>query len=151
MSNVGTQQQSCVGGSGAIQLTALTKPRTNIEELTITRYLDVPFGEIQLSKVTADAFALVPVVNTVLKPAPILPDWYPIPAYAVTNPIFIDTDGDHEYKGPLSPPDFCSRPCASASDCGVGQVCLKDTGSGICGFNIPDDCDFRIPWPPVGN
>ena len=145
MSNVGTQQQSCVGGSGAIQLTALTKPRTNIEELTIARYLDVPFGEIQLSKVTSDAFALVPVVNTVFKPAPLLPDWYPIPAYAVTNPIFIDTNKDGEYNAPLPPPDFCSRPCNDANDCASGQVCLMDTK--VCGFNIPDDCDFRTPWP----
>ena len=39
-----------------------------------SRLTVVPFGEIQLSKVTSDAFALVPVVNAVFKPAPILPE-----------------------------------------------------------------------------
>ena len=109
--------------------------------------LDVAFGEIQLSRVTADAFALVPVVNTVFKPSPILPDWYPIPAYAVTNPIFLDIKSDGKYDAPLPPPDFCSRPCTAASDCATGQVCLDDRQ--VCGFNIIDDCDFRAPWLPV--
>jgi hypothetical protein len=110
--------------------------------------LDVPFGEIQLSKVTADAFALVPIINAVFKPSPILPDWYPIPAYAVTNPIFLDTKGDGKYDAPLPPPDFCSRPCASSSDCPDGQICLPDEK--VCGFNIKATCNYRIQWLPAG-
>ena len=77
----------------------------------------------------------------------LLPDWFPIPAYAVTNPIFIDTKGDGQYDAPLPPPDFCSRECQDANDCASGQVCLAGTEPKVCGFNIPDDCDFRIPWP----
>lgn len=114
--------------------------------------LDVPFGEIQLSKVTADAFALVPIVNTVFKPSPTLPDWYPIPAYAVTNPIFLDTQGDGKYDAPLPPPDFCSRSCTEegqSSDCPGGQICLPDLR--VCGLRISAECSHRLPWIAAGH
>jgi hypothetical protein len=111
--------------------------------------LDISFGEIQLSKITADAFALVPVINTVFKPSPLLPDFHPIPAYAVTNPIFLDTGGDGRYDAPLPAPDFCSRPCASSEDCPEGQQCLTDAK--VCGFNIAPTCDHRLPWLPAGH
>lgn len=119
------------------------------ENLMAKVALDVPFGEIQLSKVTADAFALVPVINNLFKASPSLPDWYPIPAYAVTNPIFLDTGGDGQYDAPLPQPDFCSRPCQDAADCAEGQICLSDLK--VCGFNIGEECSHRIPWVSAGD
>jgi hypothetical protein len=110
--------------------------------------VDVPFGEIQLAKVTADAFALIPVVNSLFTPVPTVPDWYPIPAYAVTNPIYLDTDGNGTYDAPLPFPNFCSRPCDSSkvdpSQCPPGQKCLNPEN--VCGLAIATKCDHRIPW-----
>ena len=110
--------------------------------------LDVPFGEIQLSKVTSDAFALIPVVNTFFGSTPTLPDWFPIPAYAVSNPIYLDTDGNGKYDAPLPVPDFCSKPCDATkfdpTQCPAQQVCLDPEG--VCGVAIPPTCKHRIPW-----
>jgi hypothetical protein len=109
--------------------------------------LDVPFGEIQLSKVTADAFALIPVVNTFFGSTPTLPDWFPTPAYAVSNPIYLDTDGGG-YKAPLPYPEFCSKKCNPTkfdpTQCPTKQVCLDPEG--VCGVTIPMTCKHRIPW-----
>jgi hypothetical protein len=110
--------------------------------------LDVPFGEIQLSKVTSDAFALIPVVNTFFGSTPTLPDWFPIPAYAVSNPIYLDTDGNGIYDAPLPFPDFCSKKCDSTKfdpdQCPKDQVCLDPEG--VCGVPIAMTCKHRIPW-----
>ena len=110
--------------------------------------LDVPFGEIQLSKVTADAFALIPVVNTFFGSTPTLPDWFPTPAYAVSNPIYLDTDGGG-YKAPLPYPDFCSKKCNPTkfdpTQCPTKQACLDPEG--VCGVTIPMTCKHRrSPW-----
>ena len=110
--------------------------------------LDVPFGEIQLSKVTSDAFALIPVVNTFFGSTPTLPDWFPTPAYAVSNPIYLDTDGNGKYDAALPFPDFCSKPCDNTKfdpdQCPEKQVCLDPEG--VCGVAIPMTCKHRIPW-----
>ncbi len=115
--------------------------------------LDVPFGEIQLSKVTSDAFALIPVVNTFFGSTPTLPDWFPIPAYAVSNPIFLDTDGNGEYDAPLSFPDFCSKPCDvtkfDPKQCPESQVCLDPES--VCGVAIAKTCKHRIPWDSIAH
>ena len=110
--------------------------------------LDIPFGEIQLSKVTSDAFALIPVVNTFFGSTPTLPDWYPTPAYAVSNPIYLDTDGNGTYEAPLPFPEFCSKPCNpkvfDANQCPTKQVCLDPEG--VCGVTIPRTCNHRTEW-----
>jgi hypothetical protein len=109
--------------------------------------VDVPFGEIQLSKVTADAFALIPVVNTFFGSTPTLPDWFPTPAYAVSNPIYLDTDGKG-YNAPLPYPEFCSKACNpkkfDPTQCPTKQVCLDPEG--VCGVTIPMTCKHRTPW-----
>ncbi len=112
--------------------------------------VDVPFGEIQISRVVSDAFSLVPVVNTLFAPVPILPDWYPIPAYAVTNPIYLDTDGNGKYDAPLPPPEFCSVPCqiGGPNTCPQGQSCLDPEG--VCGVFVSATCDYRVPWSHGG-
>lgn len=106
--------------------------------------LDVPFGEVQLARVAADAFSRVPVVNELFSPQPIAPDWSRIPPFAITNPIYIDVGDDGRYDAPLPPPEFCSVPCdASQVDgCPSGQTCLDEEG--VCGINIPGRCTRRV-------
>jgi hypothetical protein len=114
--------------------------------------LDIPFGEIQISKITSDAFALIPVVNSLFTPVPTLPDWFPIPAYAVSNPIFVDTDKNGVYDAPLPFPEFCSKKCDPASSevqCPDGQNCLEDKG--MCGVIIFNKCEHRSPWGGGGD
>ena len=109
--------------------------------------LEIPFGEVQLSKVASEAFARVPVISELFSASPSTPDWTPIIPYAVTNPIFIDTDGNGAYDAPLPPPDFCSRPCNPAAvldDCPAGQTCLEQ---GVCGLPISGRC-IRRAAPP---
>jgi hypothetical protein len=116
--------------------------------------LDIPYGEIQLSIVTADAFALIPVVNTFFSAAPALPDWFPIPPYAVSNPIYLDVDGNGKYNAPLPYPAFCSVPCdpnSSTNMCGGEQNCVTDADNpsqGLCGYSVAlgDKCSYRQPW-----
>ncbi|MFP6683665.1 MAG: PHP domain-containing protein [Polyangiaceae bacterium] len=115
------------------------KPGNTMEPI----WLDVPFGEIQLAVVARDAFSRIPVINDLFPPSLTVPDWSPIPAYAITNPIYIDTDGNGRYDAPLPPPAFCSRPC-NASDpdaCPDGQVCLSPEK--VCGIAISGGCQRR--------
>jgi hypothetical protein len=114
--------------------------------------LDVPYGEIQLSKVTADAFALIPVVYTFFSAAPSVPDWGPIPPYAVSNPIYLDTDHNGKYDAPLPYPVFCSQPCDpnGAATCPGVPGCItddKDPSKGLCGYGVTHQCTHRVPWP----
>jgi hypothetical protein len=113
--------------------------------------LDIPYGEIQISIITAQAFSLIPIVNTLFAPIPLLPDWFYIPAYAVSNPIFLDTDGNGKYDAPLPFPQFCSAPCdptaavgSPKNNCPTGQFCLPDKLE--CGVSISPACSLRIPW-----
>jgi hypothetical protein len=111
--------------------------------------LDIPYGEIQISKVTADAFSLIPVVNGLFTPVPTVPDWFPIPAYAVSNPIYIDIKGDGKYDAPLPYPEFCSQPCdpSGSASCNGDQICLMDDAQ--CGYPVlgANKCEHRIAWP----
>ncbi len=107
--------------------------------------VDVPFGEVQLSRLASDAFAKVPIVSDFFAQSPTVPDWSPIIPYAITNPIFIDTDGNGTYDPPLPLPEWCSRPCNSLKpdegQCPSGQVCLEREQ--MCGINISGKCDHR--------
>ncbi|WP_437817806.1 PHP domain-containing protein [Sorangium sp. So ce1078] len=109
--------------------------------------LDVPFGEIQLSRLASDAFGRIPAINALFAPTPTVPDWSPVPPYAVTNPIYIDVDGNGRYDAPLPSPEFCSRPCDPAvldpAQCPAQQDCLLEEA--VCGFPIPGKCDHRRP------
>ncbi len=112
--------------------------------------VDVPFGEIQLSRLAADAFSKIPVINTFITAPPTTPDWSPIIPYAITNPIYIDTDGNGKYDAPLPLPDFCSRKCNSelpdAEQCPTEQTCLEREQ--MCGVNVAGKCDHRRPAVP---
>lgn len=98
---------------------------------------DIPFGEIQLSQTASGAFADVPVINQLLKATPTVPDWSPTVPYALTNPIYLDVDGNGRYDAPAGPPPFCSVPCEVDDDCPFGQVCI-----GVCGIAIGGGCNI---------
>jgi hypothetical protein len=107
--------------------------------------LDVPFGEIQIARVTSDAFQTIPQVAAAFPASPILPDWFPIPAYAVTSPIFIDVDGNGKYDAPEPYPSFCAKKCDSAApSCPGDQSCVAEFGE--CGIANGGVCDHRVPW-----
>jgi len=65
--------------------------------------------------------------------------------YAITNPIYIDVDGNGRYDAPLPLPEWCSRRCdptnPDPAQCPEGQVCLEDEG--VCGYAIIDHCIRR--------
>lgn len=107
--------------------------------------VDVPFGEVQLSRLAADAFGQLPVLKDFFVPPPTVPDWSPIIPYAITNAIYVDTDGNGKYDPPLPLPGFCSQPCDSSKpdegQCAPGQVCLEREQ--MCGINVSGKCDHR--------
>lgn len=118
--------------------------------------LDIPFGEIQIAKVTSDAFSLIPTLNAQFPSVPTLPDWFPIPAYAVTNAIFLDL-GNDGYTAPLPFPEWCSRPCNPAEETFCDDdhlhLCLTTTQldePNQCGVTVGKGgeprCQYRIPW-----
>ncbi len=108
--------------------------------------LSAPFGDTQLAIIAADAFSLLPVISAVFPRDPVVPDWSPIPAFAVTNPIYIDVDGNGQYDAPLGPPTFCSQPCDTPGEqgsCPPGQICLDPEA--MCGVDIVGRaCNRRV-------
>lgn len=106
---------------------------------------ELPFGEVQLSQLASGAFGAVPVISDILKAEPSVPDWSPTIPYAITNPIFVDTDGNGIYDSPSGPPPFCSHRCESDDDCALGLACLEDEG--LCGIAISGGCDIRRTVP----
>jgi len=116
------------------------------ENLMAPVSLSRPFGEVQLANIAAGAFSLLPVISALFPPDPTVPDWSPTPPYAVTNPIYIDVDGNGRYDAPLPPPEFCSRPCDTPGEQGVcpsGQECLDPEL--VCGVSITGrECNRRV-------
>jgi hypothetical protein len=112
------------------------------ENLLTPVALPVPFGELQLPRVASLAFTQVDALSRFFTTSPSVPDWYPVPAYAVTNPIFLDRDGNGRYDAPRGPPDFCAKPCDSSvfdrGQCPEGQDCLEP---GICGIAVIGVCE----------
>lgn len=114
-------------------------------------YLDVPFGELQLPLVASMAFGNVPAISFMF-PRPVLrPDFYPVRPYAMTNALFIDTDGNGVYDPPHTLKRFCSASCDPATGLladGSGLTCdqvQKDYAclepERRCGVPIPGVCD----------
>lgn len=117
----------------------------NDENLMSPVSLDVPFGELQLPRVASLAFTQVEALAMFFPPSPSVPDWYPVAPYAMTNPIFLDTDGNGAYDAPLGKglPPFCSRPCNpdvfDASQCPKSQTCLLEERA--CGYFLGGRCE----------
>jgi hypothetical protein len=107
--------------------------------------LNVPFGELQLPRVASLALTqLGPIAESFISPSPPIPDWFPIPPLAMTNPIYIDTDGNGAYDSPFGLPEFCSAPCGPSVACPEGQTCLAE---GLCGLDIEGTCGDRVFLP----
>ena len=145
------------GRDGWIVVVAFgTKPENGMRPV----YLDVPFGELQLSRVAALAFGQIEVVKLIFPPPAKVPDFYPVFPYAVANALLLDVDGNGRYDAPPGPdgkarpplPAFCSPPCDATSgevldgtkrkcaDVQADYVCLKPENR--CGIAIPGVCDI---------
>ncbi|WP_438031369.1 hypothetical protein [Sorangium sp. So ce233] len=89
------------------------------------------------------AFTQVEALSRFFTASPPVPDWYPVAPYAVTNPIFLDRDGNGVYDAPKGPPPFCSRPCdptvIDPSQCPEGQECLLNER--VCGIFVLGRCE----------
>ena len=113
-------------------------------------YLDIPFGELQLPRVTALAFGSIPLFATFFTQPPLVPDFYPTFPLAMTNAIFLDVDGDGQWLRPGPGPAFCPRGCDpdlgaevdGEPQCPDDQVCLSE---GVCGYDITNACTTGPP------
>ncbi|WP_437780174.1 PHP domain-containing protein [Sorangium sp. So ce1097] len=116
------------------------------ENLLTPVALPVSFGELQLPRVASLAFTQVEALSRFFTASPPVPDWYPVAPYAITNPIFLDRDGNGVYDAPKGPPPFCSRPCnptvLDPSQCPEGQECLLDEG--VCGIFVLGRCEDKL-------
>lgn len=115
------------------------------ENLLTPVALPVSFGELQLPRVASLAFTQVEALSRFFTASPPVPDWYPVAPYAITNPIFLDRDGNGVYDAPKEPPPFCSRPCDPSvldpSQCPAGQVCLQKER--VCGIFVLGRCEDK--------
>ena len=116
--------------------------------------LDVPFGELQLPRVAAIAFANLPAASSFFPPPSKVPDFYPIFPMAISNPIFLDVNGNGRYDALKPLPAFCSPPCdpatgklltaqgtiATCAEVQADYKCLSPENR--CGLDIPGVCDI---------
>jgi hypothetical protein len=131
-------------------------------------YVPMQLGELGLDKITTLAFANLGAVAAVLDSEQLLPDYFPSIPFALSNPIFVDINGDG-YQAPLGRPPFCPTGCTiSKNDDGEyeqnectdkAEVCLPieqvgltaapdkadgSAGQGICGRPIPGQCGLDL-------
>jgi hypothetical protein len=116
------------------------KPENSMAPVT----LDSPFGDVQLAVVASNAFSQLPIISGVFPLNPTAPDWAPTFPYVITNPIYLDRDGNGHYDPPLRRPEFCSVPCGDDSDCPFGQQCLEPEKQ--CGPEdiVGRECNRRV-------
>jgi len=133
-------------------------------------YHTVPLGELGLDKITTLAFGNLPdFISSLLGNSSQLPDFFPTIPYAMTNPIWLDVDGDADNEGfgnvfePVMGsglPPFCPRMCTPAADDDGNPTqsnCPKDThvcypnadvgrpgDGGTCGLPIPGQCTLGM-------
>jgi hypothetical protein len=127
---------------------------TDTRNLMRPVYLDVPFGEMALSRIAALAFTQIkgiPAASLFPPPARI-PDYFPVFPVGLTNAVFLDTDGNGRYDAPLPYPAFCSPQCDPATgdltdgtkrkctDIQSNYKCLEIDQR--CGLDIPGICDL---------
>lgn len=137
-------------GDGFVSVVAI-----GVEEKNLLRpvALDIPFGELQLPRVTALAFGSLPIFSLFFTQPPLVPDFYPVFPLAMTNAILLDTDGDGEWTRPGPFPAFCPTPCdptlvdpddpLADDQCPDDQVCL--TPEAVCGYDITNPCKTGPP------
>ncbi len=109
--------------------------------------LDVAFGELQLPRVAALAFGAIPAFAVIFSESPTVPDFFPVFPMAVTNAIFLDTDGDGSWKPEKALPAFCEQSCDPTAEdandvCSEGLICLP---TGQCGLSVTGKCTTGAP------
>lgn len=117
------------------------------EERNLMRpiYLDIAFGELQLSQTATLAFGAIPALQGFFSASPVVPDFYPVFPMAITNAILLDVDGDGKWTPPGEFPDFCPVPCTpgDSSVCPSDQVCLDPEAT--CGYDVQGECLTGTP------
>lgn len=118
-------------------------------------YVTAPFGLLQIPKLIELTAATFPLLNIVLGGGgadPVVPDFFPMIPYALTNPIFVDVDGNGYQSPKQGPPPFCPKACTlpepvngeipeQQQECPDGMVCQKGVeGTGVCGIAIDGSC-----------
>jgi hypothetical protein len=112
------------------------------EEQNLLRpvYLDIAFGELQLSQTATLAFGSIPALQGFFTASPVVPDFYPVFPMAVTNAILLDVDGDGQWTPPGEFPVFCPVECTPGAEpiCPSDQVCLDPEQT--CGYDVQGEC-----------
>jgi hypothetical protein len=120
-------------------------------------YITVPLGELTLAKIVSLALGNLPLVAVAVGTASQIPDFFPSIPYVVTNPIWVDIDGDG-FQPLHGRPPFCPTECTvepdsggnpTQSDCPIkDQVCHAKSSvgltgeGGICGVAIAGQCNI---------
>ena len=104
------------------------------EDFLAPVYHTVPLGELSLDKITSLAFANLGAVASVLDPSSKVPDYFPSIPYAMTNPIWVDADGDG-YHAPSGPAPFCPIPCKPKVSEMTGNLLQSD-----CPQTVDTEC-----------
>lgn len=129
----------------------------NNENMLEPVYTTPARGNLLLPEIISLAFgALLPEgINLPLSPG--VPDYFPMMGYAITNPVFVDVDGNGWYS-PEPWPIFCEHECTpvldengkpTKSDCpaqAADLVCLEEASSstgGVCGLDIRGECVYE--------
>ncbi|MCB9788148.1 MAG: PHP domain-containing protein [Deltaproteobacteria bacterium] len=124
-----------------------------LEERNLLRpiYLDISFGELQLSQTATLAFGAIPALQGFFTASPVVPDFYPVFPMAITNAILLDVDGDGKWTPPGEFPPFCPQSsCEPGPDamCPSDQVCLDPEHT--CGYDVKGQCLTGVPGLGTG-
>ena len=127
------------------------------EHLMTPVYGTLSFGHLLLPEIVSLAFAAMIPEGFSLPMGPVVPDYFPVFPFAITNPVFVDLDGGG-YNAPKGYPLFCEHECKpkydeegnpTKSDCpeaAQALVCLKDDDdpkTGQCGLDIKGECVYE--------
>lgn len=117
-------------------------------------YLTAPFGLLQIPKlIELTSATFKPLALFVGDPVPVLPDFFPMIPYALTNPIWVDVDGDGFTPLKGTRPPFCPKACTLPAkepdgtlpklqqECPKEMVCVPGIDqTGVCAYNIDGQC-----------
>lgn len=130
----------------------------NEENLLEQVYTTPAFGNLLLPEILSMAFGGLLPEGINLPLSPTVPDYFPMFAVGITNPVFVDIDGDSYQSPRRDTPLFCEHYCKpeadaegkpTKSDCPPETkdlVCLEDAASpkgGICGLSIAGSCVYE--------
>ncbi|MCA9524585.1 MAG: PHP domain-containing protein [Myxococcales bacterium] len=117
-------------------------------------YLTAPYGLLQIPKlIELTSATFKPLALFVGDPVPVLPDFFPMIPYALTNPIWVDVEGDGFMPLKGTRPPFCPKPCTLPpkeddgtrpklqQECPAEMVCVPGIDqTGVCAYDIDGQC-----------